>query len=181
MTKIRFQLAPKPTKAEKIAQGKTGFVPVAKRWIVERSNAWMERCKSLVKNFERTLSHATAKLNLCFIRLMLKLLASSQIPNGFYRINTSNIGNKSSLKGKVRRITDQESQPESEDIVNESLAKMQEVPAPVESVTQTAPAIIADDVTIGLISNVEILSNEQLMLVLKTVETELSKRNPRLN
>ncbi|WP_334795133.1 hypothetical protein [Nostoc sp.] len=25
----------------------------------ERSNAWMERCKSLVKNFERTLAHAT--------------------------------------------------------------------------------------------------------------------------
>ncbi|MEH1831329.1 MAG: hypothetical protein V7L29_04435 [Nostoc sp.] len=25
----------------------------------ERSNAWMERCKSLVKNFERTLPHAT--------------------------------------------------------------------------------------------------------------------------
>ena len=77
MTKIRFQLAPKPTKAEKIVQGKTGFVPVAKRWIVERSNAWMERCKSLVKNFERTLDNATAKLNLCFIRLMLKRLAHS--------------------------------------------------------------------------------------------------------
>jgi transposase len=75
MTKIRFQLAPKPTKAEKAAQGKTGFVPVATRWVIERSNAWMERCKSLVKNFERTLSHATAKLNLCFIRLMLKRLA----------------------------------------------------------------------------------------------------------
>lgn len=27
MTKIRFQLAPKPTKAEKAALGKTGFVP----------------------------------------------------------------------------------------------------------------------------------------------------------
>ena len=52
MTKIRFQLAPKPTKAEKAAQGKTGFVPVATRWIIERSNAWMERCKSLVKNEE---------------------------------------------------------------------------------------------------------------------------------
>jgi SRSO17 transposase len=38
---------------------------------------WMERCKSLVKNFERTLSHATAKLNLCFIRLMLKRLANA--------------------------------------------------------------------------------------------------------
>ncbi len=75
MTKIRFQLAPKPTKVEKIAQGKTGFVSIAKRWIIERSNAWMERCKSLVKNFERTLSHANANLNLCFIRLMLKRLA----------------------------------------------------------------------------------------------------------
>jgi transposase len=76
MTKIRFKLAPKPTKAEKAAQGKTGFVVVAARWVIERSNAWMERCKSLVKNFERTLSHATAKLNLCFIRLMLKRLAT---------------------------------------------------------------------------------------------------------
>ena len=75
MTKSRFELPPKPTKAEKAAQGKTGFVVVATRWVVERSNAWMERCKSLVKNFERTLSNATAKLNLCFIRLMLKRLA----------------------------------------------------------------------------------------------------------
>jgi hypothetical protein len=39
MTKIRFELAPKPTKVEKAAQGKPGFVPVATRWIVERSNA----------------------------------------------------------------------------------------------------------------------------------------------
>jgi hypothetical protein len=29
MTKVRFQLAPKPTKAQKAAKGKTGFVPVA--------------------------------------------------------------------------------------------------------------------------------------------------------
>ena len=75
MTKIRFELAPKPTSAQKLAAGKKGFVPVATRWVIERTNAWMERCKSLVKNFERTLDHATAKLNLCFIRLMLKRLA----------------------------------------------------------------------------------------------------------
>ncbi len=75
MTKIRFELSPKPSKAEKQAQGQSGFVPVAARWVVERSNAWMERCKSLVKNFERTLDNATAKVNLCFIRLMLKRLA----------------------------------------------------------------------------------------------------------
>lgn len=75
MTKIRLKLSPKPSIAEKQAQGKSGFVPVAARWVVERSNAWMERCKSLVKNFERTLANATAKVNLCFIRLMLKRLA----------------------------------------------------------------------------------------------------------
>jgi transposase len=76
MTKIKFELSPKPSKAEKAAQGKAGFVPVAARWVIERSNAWMERCKSLVKNFERTLAHATAKVNLCFIRLMIKRLAA---------------------------------------------------------------------------------------------------------
>ncbi len=75
MTKIRFELSAKPSKAEKKAQGKSGFVPVKTRWVIERSNAWMERCKSLVKNFERTLDHATTKLNLCFVRLMLKRLA----------------------------------------------------------------------------------------------------------
>lgn len=75
LTKLRFELAPKPTKAKKAALGKTGFVVVLARWVIERSNAWMERCKSLVKNFERTLCHATAKLNMCFIRLMLKRLA----------------------------------------------------------------------------------------------------------
>ena len=32
MTKIRFKLAPKPTKTEKAELGKTGFVPVAVRW-----------------------------------------------------------------------------------------------------------------------------------------------------
>ncbi len=77
MTKLRFELSTKPSKQEKVAQGKTGFVPAVVRWVIERSNAWMERCKSLIKNFERTLSHATTKLNLCFVRLMLKRLATS--------------------------------------------------------------------------------------------------------
>lgn len=76
MKKIRFELSPKPSKAEKAAQGKTGFVPVATRWVIERSNAWMERCKSLTKNFERTLVNAKAQMDLCFVRLMLKRLAA---------------------------------------------------------------------------------------------------------
>nr|WP_247218865.1 transposase [Synechococcus sp. C9] len=60
-------MSTKPSK-----QKKSGFVPVTARWVIERSHAWMERCKSLVKNFERTLTHAVTK----FIRLMLKRLAS---------------------------------------------------------------------------------------------------------
>jgi transposase len=75
MTKIQFELSPKPLKAEKQAKGLSGFVPAKARWVIERSNSWMERCKSLVKNFERTLKNATTKLNLCFVRLMLKRLA----------------------------------------------------------------------------------------------------------
>ena len=75
MTKIKFELSPKPSKSQKKAEGKSGFVPVKARWVIERSNSWMERCKSLVKNFERTLAHARAKINLCFLRLLLKRLA----------------------------------------------------------------------------------------------------------
>jgi len=75
MTKIRFKVAPKMSKQEKQAQGISGFVVIPMRWVVERSNAWVERCKSLVKNFDRTLANANARLKLCFIRLMLKRLA----------------------------------------------------------------------------------------------------------
>ena len=77
MKKIKFELSTKPSKQEKAAQGKSGFVPAIARWVIERSNAWMERCKILVKNFERTLSNATTKMNLCFIRLMVKRLSAS--------------------------------------------------------------------------------------------------------
>lgn len=77
MNKIRLERSPKPSKAEKAASGKSGFVPVPMRWIVERSNAWVERCKSLIKNFERTLEHAITRLNLCFVRLMLRRLAEN--------------------------------------------------------------------------------------------------------
>jgi transposase len=76
MKKIKFELSAKPSKQEKAAQGKSGFVPAIARWVVERSNAWMERCKILAKNYERTLANATTKLNLCFVRLMIKRLAA---------------------------------------------------------------------------------------------------------
>lgn len=69
MSQMQFELSAKPSKAEKAAAGKIDFVPVQARWGLERSNVWMERCKSLTKNFERMLDNAKAQLNLCFIRL----------------------------------------------------------------------------------------------------------------
>jgi len=70
MTKIRFKLAPKPTKAEKAALGKTGFVPVATRWVIEHSNAWMERCKNSIT----TLSNMKSCVPCC-VRLIVFLSA----------------------------------------------------------------------------------------------------------
>ncbi|AFY73003.1 transposase family protein [Synechococcus sp. PCC 7502] len=61
MSKIKSEQSPKLTKAEKTAAGKSGFVPLKMRWIVERSNAWVERCKILVKNYERTLFNLLGK------------------------------------------------------------------------------------------------------------------------
>ena len=52
MTKIQFEVAAKLSKSQKVAQGKSGFVPIAVRWLIEGSNSWVERCKNLVKNEE---------------------------------------------------------------------------------------------------------------------------------
>jgi transposase len=76
MTKVRFQLSKKHSKQEKKDQGKSGFIPAIARWVVERSNAWVERCRILVKNNERTLENAMTKMNLCFVRLMMRRLSA---------------------------------------------------------------------------------------------------------
>ncbi|MFT6263641.1 MAG: transposase, partial [Dasania sp.] len=64
------------SKKEKAKKGQSGFVPVAARWVVERSNAWIKRCKILVKNYEKTLKNANTKIQLCFLRIALKSLTS---------------------------------------------------------------------------------------------------------
>ena len=61
MRKIKFERSTKPSKQEKAAQGKLGFVPAVARWVIERSNAWMERCKILVKNEEAHLDQCDSK------------------------------------------------------------------------------------------------------------------------
>ena len=72
--KIEIKIAPKISDTEKKEKGLTGFVVVAHRWIVERSNAWMEKCRLLWKNCESKLQTSVAEIKLCFIRLILKRL-----------------------------------------------------------------------------------------------------------
>jgi len=75
LTKIRFERSPKTFKAEKLA-GKSGFVAVANGWLNARMLDGTLQVPG--QNFEWTLDHARAKLNLCFIRLMLKRLAEAK-------------------------------------------------------------------------------------------------------
>jgi len=52
----------------------TGFVILPKRWIVERSIAWLNRCRRLAKDWENLNVTALAFLRFASIRLMLRKL-----------------------------------------------------------------------------------------------------------
>ena len=52
-----------------------GFVVLPKRWIVERTFAWLGRCRRLSKDFETLTRTALAFLRLAMIRLMLRRIA----------------------------------------------------------------------------------------------------------
>ena len=50
------------------------FVVMPKRWIVERSFAWLEKCRRLWKNCERKLNTSQQFATLAFLTLLLKRL-----------------------------------------------------------------------------------------------------------
>jgi transposase len=51
-----------------------GFVVLPKRWVVERTLAWLNRCRRLAKDWECLNRKARAYLLLASIRLMLRRL-----------------------------------------------------------------------------------------------------------
>ncbi len=88
LTKMRIQITPKTqvqiglapidlwgTTKPKKNKDNPGFKPVHKRWVVERTNAWSEKCRVLWKNCEKLISTSVAKVHLCTIRLQVKRLA----------------------------------------------------------------------------------------------------------
>jgi len=55
------------------------FVVLPKRWIVERTIAWLNRCRRLAKDWERMNRNALAFLRWASIRLMVRKLCQSTI------------------------------------------------------------------------------------------------------
>jgi putative transposase len=53
------------------------FVVLPKRWIVERTLAWISRSRRLARDYERHARTAAAFVRLAMIRLMLRRLAAS--------------------------------------------------------------------------------------------------------
>lgn len=49
-----------------------GFEPLPKRWIVERTFGWLNRCRRLAKDFENLARSHLAFVQLAMIRLMLR-------------------------------------------------------------------------------------------------------------
>ena len=53
-----------------------GFVALPKRWIVERTLAWLNRNRRLAKDFENRTRYALAFVHLASIRLMVRKLCN---------------------------------------------------------------------------------------------------------
>jgi putative transposase len=65
-------------------EGSTGFTPLRKRWVVERTNAWPGRDRSNSKDYERKPVSSTAMIQLSNINLMLHRLSPRPGPAFHY-------------------------------------------------------------------------------------------------
>ena len=66
-------------------EGTKGFTPLAKRWVIERTNAWNGRYRRNSKDYERSIESSTAMIQISNIHLMLNRLAPCGRPEFHYR------------------------------------------------------------------------------------------------
>jgi len=73
-------------------KGSDGFVVVPKRWVVERTFAWLGRNRRLSKDYEKTTSSSGATIKWANIALLLRRLAPQENACSFhYREKTKNL------------------------------------------------------------------------------------------
>jgi len=52
-----------------------GFVVLPRRWVVERTFAWLGRCRRLAKDWEKSIESATAFVQIASIRTLTRRIA----------------------------------------------------------------------------------------------------------
>jgi len=57
------------------AEGHSGFVPLPRRWVVERFFGWLTHCRRLVRDYERNPVYSEAWVHVASLHRMLKHLA----------------------------------------------------------------------------------------------------------
>ena len=70
-------------------EGTKGVTPLAKRWVVERTNAWNGRPRSKSKDYERSVESSTAMSQIRNIHFMLNKLSPCGRPEFHYRKNAA--------------------------------------------------------------------------------------------
>ena len=55
-------------------EGAKGFVPIRKRWVVERTFGWLNRSRRLSKDYEATIESSQAWVDIAFARLLTRQL-----------------------------------------------------------------------------------------------------------
>ena len=70
-------------------EGTKGFTPLAKRWVIERTNAWQGRHRRNSKDYERSTESSTAMIQISNIHLMLNRLCPGDRPAFHYRQNAA--------------------------------------------------------------------------------------------
>lgn len=74
-----FSLAPFRREVVSRPAGSEGFVKLPQRWVVERTIAWVNRCRRLSKDYERETASSEAMIQVSMIHLMLRRLAPADV------------------------------------------------------------------------------------------------------
>jgi transposase len=75
---VDLEIVPKPV-------GQKGFVLVPRRWVVERTFAWLGRYRRLSKDYEYWVETSQSMIYLAMSHLMLRRLAKPRRPDGLFQ------------------------------------------------------------------------------------------------